>query len=142
MSRIGLARLNELEPHVAGVDALHVPEAGIVDYVEVCKVLAREITRLGGEVSTGSEVTSLRGMHDQVTLRTRDRLLTARRAINCCGLQSGPHPPDDRPGTPRAHRSLPRRILRAQAEAESLCRGLIYPVPDPKFPFLGVHFTR
>ncbi|MEZ5973599.1 MAG: L-2-hydroxyglutarate oxidase [Planctomycetota bacterium] len=140
--RIGLARLNELEPHVAGVDALHVPEAGIVDYVEVCKVLAREITRLGGEVSTGSEVTSLRGMHDQVTLRTRDRLLTARRAINCCGLQS------DRilqmTGLERPARIVPFRgeYYELKPEAESLCRGLIYPVPDPKFPFLGVHFTR
>jgi len=140
--RIGPERLRELEPHARGVAALHVPEAGIVNYATVCAVLAREIERKGGRVLTSQEVRGLRAGHDQVTIRTQERTLGAHKAINCAGLQS------DRvlqmTGLPRPARIVPFRgeYYALKPEAEHLCRALIYPVPDPKFPFLGVHFTR
>ena len=139
---IGVERLSELEPHVRGLAALHVPDAGIVDYSAVCKQLEKSIRMAGGQVLTGQEVTSITPGLQGLSLRTRDGALTAKHAINCTGLHS------DRTmemaGGQRPARIVPFRgeYYVLKPEAQQLCRGLIYPVPDPKFPFLGVHFTR
>jgi len=140
--RIGPERLRELEPHAAGIAALHVPETGIVDYVEVCERLAQRVTRAGGQVVTGAKVQVMQESAQGVRAATGAGEFHAKLAVNCAGLHN------DR--VARASGARPEgRIVPFRGEyyelapdATSLCRNLIYPVPDPAFPFLGVHFTR
>ncbi len=135
-------RLKELEPHVAGIKAIHVPPAGIVDYSQVCRRLAEIIKERDGEVVTGAKVTEIRHTDDRVVVRSSKREVESRLAINCAGLHC------DRvtklSGEKPAAKIVPFRgeYFDLKPEAHHLCRNLIYPVPDPKFPFLGVHFTR
>lgn len=139
---IGPERLAELEPHVSGVRALHVPDAGIVDYGEVVRTLARLVTAGGGEVHTGARVLGMRQESKAVAVRTTRGDYTAGHVINCAGLHcdrvmaaSGSRPPAQ---------IVPFRgeYYMLRESSRHLCRNLIYPVPDPAFPFLGVHFTR
>lgn len=140
---IDLPKLRQLEPEVNGVRALHVPDAGIVDYKQVARRLAEKIQQAGGEVQTSAEVIAITHRPDEVIVRTRDgREQTARVLVTCAGLQA------DRVGEmagchPTA-KIVPFRgeYYKLRPEAQGLCRNLIYPVPDPEFPFLGVHFTR
>lgn len=135
-------RLRELEPSVAGVRALHLPSTGILDFSRVASALADEVTALGGSVRTSTEVRAIRRAGDVAQLDTRLGPLRARLVITCCGLHS------DRlarmTGAPEAPRIVPFRgryhVL--APPARRLVRGLVYPVPDPAFPFLGVHFTK
>ena len=139
---IGGDRLRELEPHCAGIRALHVPEAGIVSYRQVCERLAARVIECGNRIVTGALVTGLREGNDEVVVQTGVGDFRARFAVNCAGLHS------DRVtaagGVAPSVKILPFRgeYFELKPEAESLCRNLIYPVPDPQFPFLGVHFTR
>lgn len=140
---IDLPRLRSLEPAVNGVRALHVPEAGIVDYKQVAIRLSEKIERVGGHVWTGAEVVGVETRESEVVVRTRDgREFHSRVLVTCAGLQA------DRVGTMAGchptSRIVPFRgeYFELKREAEHLCRNLIYPVPDPEFPFLGVHFTR
>lgn len=139
---IGPERLRELEPHAAGVAALHVPETGIVDYPGVCDRLAERIRECDGEIVLGARVTALQPATSGIAITTTAGDWTASQVVNCAGLQS------DRVtamggATPTA-RIIPFRgeYFALRPEARSLCKNLIYPVPDPGFPFLGVHFTR
>ncbi|MEZ6062226.1 MAG: L-2-hydroxyglutarate oxidase [Planctomycetaceae bacterium] len=139
---IDVARLKELEPHVAGIRAIHVPEAGIVDYPGVCRKLAELIRARGGEIRFNTKVTAIRQSTDAVTIDANGSTLTASQVVNCAGLHS------DRVAR-MSGQSLKERIVPFRGEyyvlkpeAEYLCNTLIYPVPDPSFPFLGVHFTR
>jgi L-2-hydroxyglutarate oxidase LhgO len=131
-------QMREIEPYVAGQSALHVPEEGIADYPEVCRTLARLIRASGGEVRTGSPVERID--KDGAGWRIQD--FRADLLINCAGLHC------DRvlqmTGERRTTRIIPFRgeYFELRGEAKHLVRHLIYPVPDPKFPFLGVHFTR
>lgn len=141
--RIGVERLKELEPHVAGVAALHVPETGIVNYRQVCERMAQLLGPLGHRIVTGARVTGFhRRPGDPIRIETSAGEYSARLVINCAGLHcdrvtrmSGQKPPA---------MIVPFRgeYYELKPEAEHFCRNLIYPVPDPKFPFLGVHFTR
>lgn len=130
--------MREIEPNVAGLAALHVPEEGIADYPEVCRRLVRLIRLSGGEVRTAAPVTRID--RDGGAWRIYDT--RADFLINCAGLHC------DRvlelAGERRTTRIIPFRgeYFELQGEAKHLVRHLIYPVPDPKFPFLGVHFTR
>jgi (S)-2-hydroxyglutarate dehydrogenase len=139
---IDRARLLELEPHTAGIAALHVPETGIVDYAKVCERLAARLADQGNSVLTGARLLKLNENSKQVTLETSVGNLAARFVVNCAGLQS------DRVASlgrsPSPARIVPFRgeYFKLAPEATHLCRSLIYPVPDPNFPFLGVHFTR
>ena len=139
---IGPERLRELEPHAAGVRALHVPETGIVDYVAVCETLARLVCARGGEIATGTAVRRMQSRGSEVVIETSRGEAVARAAVNCAGLHS------DRvlaaAGQPRPARIVPFRgeYYELVPQARGLVRNLIYPVPDPSFPFLGVHFTR
>jgi L-2-hydroxyglutarate oxidase LhgO len=139
---IDRSRVLELEPHCAGIKAVHVPEAGIVDYPAVCRQLASLIEEGGGEIKLGTQVTGLKQELDRVSVSTNASEMRSTRVVNCTGLHS------DRvarlSGQPFRERVLPFRgeYFVLKPEAESLCRALIYPVPDPRFPFLGVHFTR
>ena len=143
----GLRRLNsdelrEIEPHAAGVAAVQVPEEGIVDYSGVCAALRRELEAAGVDVRTGAKVTSIRATADGWAVGTEAGEWEADFLINCAGLFS------DRvaelAGIARTVRIVPFRgeYFLLRPEAQRLVRHLIYPVPDARFPFLGVHFTR
>lgn len=139
---IDAARLRELEPHAAGVAAIHVPEAGIVDYRGVCERLALRVREAGGEVVFGARATAVRERPDGVTVVTPVGDFTARQLVTCAGLHS------DRvaalTGADPGAKIVPFRgeYFALRPSARRLCRNLIYPTPDPAFPFLGVHFTR
>jgi L-2-hydroxyglutarate oxidase len=142
-TRIGPERLQELEPHVRGVDALHVPEAGIVDYPGMAQALTDRLRDRGHPVRTGAEVIDLRVEPDQVRVVSTAGDVTARHVVNCAGLYA------DRIAEMSGQEGLDVKIVPFRGEyyelvpeRRDLCRNLIYPVPDPSFPFLGVHFTR
>jgi L-2-hydroxyglutarate oxidase len=139
---LSVDQLREIEPHAAGVAAVRVPEEGIADYPAVCKALMDAIRAEGGEVLTSAEVHAIRrdGHHWRVLSSRGDQ--DASRIVTCAGLHS------DRvaalTGRPRSIRIVPFRgeYYGIKKNREHLVRNLIYPVPDPNFPFLGVHFTR
>jgi L-2-hydroxyglutarate oxidase len=139
---IDVDRLKELEPHCAGIRAIHVPESGIVDYPGVCSKLGELLIHHGARIQFGMKVTGLRQKTDFVRIETSLGNVNARQVINCGGLHS------DRiarlSGQAMKERIVPFRgeYFELKPEAHHLCRTLIYPVPDPRFPFLGVHFTR
>lgn len=141
-SIIDINRLKELEPHCAGTAAIHVPEAGIVDYPGVCQQLGRLLRDAGTEIHLNCRVNAIEQQTDFVRLLTSTNDIEATQVINCGGLHS------DRiarqSGQQMKERIVPFRgeYFELKPEAHHLCRTLIYPVPDPKFPFLGVHFTR
>ncbi|MEY2785012.1 MAG: hypothetical protein RL277_1222 [Planctomycetota bacterium] len=142
LTRISRERLHELEPHMAGIAALHVPETGIVDYVGMCRELAADIRALGSEIVTDARVFHIDARADGITVASTAREVHADRLLNCAGLHS------DRIAELAGLR-VDARIVPFRGEyfeltpaAEQLCRNLVYPVPDPNFPFLGVHFTR
>ncbi len=134
-------QIRELEPHAAGLAGLHVPEEGIVDYAGVTERMAGEIMRLGGEIQFSSEVIELRERNSW-HVQTSGGDFDADFLINCGGLQS------DRvsrmAGNRDAVKIVPFRgeYYQLKENRRHLVRNLIYPVPDPAFPFLGVHFTR
>ena len=139
---IDRGRLLELEPHVAGMRAIHVPETGIVDYPLVCQRLAERIKEAGGEIKLGTCARRFRSDGPDTIVETLSGDYSARQVVNCAGLYSdhvaaltGEKPPA---------KIIPFRgeYFELKPEAEHLVRNLIYPVPDPAFPFLGVHFTR
>ena len=139
---IDVERLHELEPHAAGIKAIHVPEAGIVDYVGVCERLGEKILENGGEILTNAKVTGIREQNGRVIVHSVADDIEANYLVNCTGLHA------DRTAKLTGHKS-PAKIVPFRGEyfvlkpeAQHLCRNLIYPVPDPAFPFLGVHFTR
>ena len=141
--RINTDELRELEPAAAGLAALHVPETGIVNYRVVCETMAKLFQSRGGRILFDFDVAAIEevGSSLEVVSARRNRVQCSR-LINCGGLQS------DRifqlaGGQPQT-RIVPFRgeYYELVSQRESLCRNLIYPVPDPSFPFLGVHFTR
>jgi (S)-2-hydroxyglutarate dehydrogenase len=135
-------QLREREPHAAGKAAVLVPEEGIVDYAAVCEALREEIVRAGGTIRLNFPVERIRRMAENWRLESRDDAVEAEFLINCAGLHC------DRvgelAGVPRTTRIVPFRgeYYTIRPERQHLVRHLIYPVPDPGFPFLGVHFTR
>ena len=134
--------LRAIEPHAAGIAALHVPEEGIVDYAAVCVAMRNDIEAMNGRVVTGAKVTRLSETSDGWSAETTKGDFSGDFLINCAGLHS------DRvcrmAGLDPGDRIVPFRgeYYQLRPEASQLVRNLIYPVPDPKFPFLGVHFTR
>jgi L-2-hydroxyglutarate oxidase len=134
--------MREFEPHVGGVAALRVPQEGITDYPRVCAAIAKKIEEGGGRVVTRALVSRLERRGGEWVAFTTAGEFTAPFLINCAGLQC------DRiaqmAGERRETRILPFRgeYYQIKRERQFLVRNLIYPVPDPSFPFLGVHFTR
>ena len=135
-------RLLELEPHCAGIRAIHVPESGIVDYPGVCQKLAELLKASGAEIFLNASVESMEQRTDLVKLQTSTGNVEARQVINCAGLHSDRMARQS--GLQMKELIVPFRgeYFELKPAAEHLCRTLIYPVPDPRFPFLGVHFTR
>jgi (S)-2-hydroxyglutarate dehydrogenase len=144
---IGPQRLKEIEPHAIGIKALYVPETGIIDYTKVAAAYAVNIRSAGGEIRTSSKVTGIAERGGEITLQTTSGDYTASHLINCCGLQSDMIAKmTAAPGNANSdeHRIIPFRgeYYKLAPAKHHLVRNLIYPVPDPTFPFLGVHFTR
>jgi (S)-2-hydroxyglutarate dehydrogenase len=142
VKKLSAAAVKEIEPHVSCLEGIHVPSTGIVDFVGVCRKLAELIGAHGGELRLGTKVQGFHVNGREVILETSKGTLSARRVINCAGLHS------DRVARmagakPDAH-IVPFRgeYYELKPERRGLVRNLIYPVPDPEFPFLGVHFTR
>ena len=139
VEEIDTRRLREREPHVRGRAALLVPSTGIVDFAEVCRALAADVARRGGVVRCSETVLAVREERASVVVGTEDRIWTAAVVVNCAGLQADRLVPTKGPG-----RIVPFRgeFYDLAPRAEHLIRALVYPVPDPRFPFLGVHLTR
>jgi L-2-hydroxyglutarate oxidase LhgO len=142
LEAVGPERIAEIEPHAAGLSGLWSPTTGVIDYVAVCEALATEIRERGGVVETGRGVTAVDVRPTELVLTTTRGEIVARDMIACAGLQS------DRfarlTGERPTERIVPFRgdYWQLTPDARPLIRGLLYPVPDPSFPFLGVHFTR
>lgn len=140
--KIDADQLREIEPHTAGIKAIRVPEAGIVDYVGVCEKLGQLLRDSGTEIQLGARVTGMETQPNGMLIKTSNGEFESRFVVNCTGLFS------DRvtrmSGQEPEAKTVPFRgeYFELVSEAEHLCRTLIYPVPDPRFPFLGVHFTR
>jgi L-2-hydroxyglutarate oxidase len=142
VKKLSAAAVKEFEPHVSCLAGIHVPSTGIVDFVGVCRKLAELIATQGAELCLGTKVQALRANRNDAVLETSKGAIAARWIINCAGLHS------DRvarlAGAKPAARIVPFRgeYYELRPERRDLVRNLIYPVPDPNFPFLGVHFTR
>lgn len=141
---LGPQEMREIEPHVAGVRALHVPESGVIDYRRVAAAYGETLRERGAEIMLGREVTAIARDTAAATLETTGGDVRACVVLTCAGLQADRVARLTGDGEPARYRIVPFRgdyfVLRPRAAA--LVRGLVYPVPDPSFPFLGVHFTR
>lgn len=142
LRRLRAEEIPEVEPHARGIAALHLPTTGIVDYKGVVQAYGRRIQARDGQVLTGTRVTGVRKDGAGLVVETTRGAVSAKRLVNCAGLQS------DRVarlcGARPDVRIVPFRgeYYELVPERRDLVRGLIYPVPDPRFPFLGVHLTK
>lgn len=135
-------KLKEHEPHMRGIKGIHVPYTGIIDYTEVSLKMAELIQQAGGNIFTSQKVEDINMKSDEVEVITADNIYTARLLVNCAGLYCDKvaEMAGEKPDT----RIIPFRgeYYMLKPEKRKLVKNLIYPVPDPNFPFLGVHFTR
>jgi L-2-hydroxyglutarate oxidase len=142
LRRLAPSELAEIEPHVRAVAALHSPETGIVDFGAVARAMAAEVTSLGASIHTSVDVSRFSPSKGTTVLHTSAGLIPALRAVACAGAWS------DRLATASGEPDDPRIVpfrgsyLRLRPHARHLVRTLIYPVPDPSLPFLGVHLTK
>jgi L-2-hydroxyglutarate oxidase LhgO len=142
LQKIGPGRLREIEPHAAGIAAIHSPHTACVDFAQVAHAMGNEARRRGVEIRTGVRVVAIGGEHGGLIVRTGRGDIRTRYLVNCAGLYAdvvarmAGASPDVRVVPFRGEYYLIR------PERRDLVRGLIYPVPDPAFPFLGVHLTR
>jgi L-2-hydroxyglutarate oxidase len=144
---IGPERLKELEPHAIGIKGLYVPETGIIDYKKVADAYAEHIRNAGGDIRLSQRVVGMLDRPDEIVLQTSGGDYRTKYLINCCGLQSdlvAKMMAGVSAGDQEEHRIIPFRgeYYKIAPQRQFLVRNLIYPVPDPNFPFLGVHFTR
>jgi (S)-2-hydroxyglutarate dehydrogenase len=140
LRRLRAEEIVELEPHCAGIAGLHSPNTGIIDFAAVARALADDVRAAGGEVALGRGVSAV--ARDDGEVRLEGAGITARHAVFCAGGQASRLAVAA--GAPEDPRIVPFKgqYLRLRAHARDLVRGLIYPVPDPDLPFLGVHLTR
>jgi L-2-hydroxyglutarate oxidase len=142
LREMGPEAMLEVEPEVRGLRALHVPGTGIIDWGRFALALGEAVIARGGEIRTRTEVNAIRRTSDGLVLETTAGAIATRDLITCAGLHA------DRLAAMTGHaagiRIVPFRgdYAIVRPEARGLCRALIYPVPDPRFPFLGVHLTR
>lgn len=142
IKRLRPEEIKEREPHIAGIDGLFVPITGIVDYVQVCEKYAELVRNKGGEVRTSEQVTAVHKDGTGLRLVTTKGEVQCKTLVNCGGLLS------DRVakmcGVDPGVKIVPFRgeYYELRKDREHLVKNLVYPVPDPAFPFLGVHFTR
>lgn len=142
LRRLDGAALAEVEPHAVGLAALHSPHTAITDYVAVAQHLAADIVAAGGDVHLSTPATAITRSRGRVRVTTPGASYDVDRLVLCGGLQS------DRLGRLAGGAADPRIVpfrgeyLAVRREKQELVRGMVYPVPDPRYPFLGVHFTR
>lgn len=139
---LGPEEIREKEPNSRGIQGIWVPYTGIVDYKKVAQQIATKFTEKGGTLITGESVQNLERTFNEVSVTTNQAHYSTKLLVNCAGLYSDKiarmtHPDID-------YRIIPFRgeYYKLKPEAQHLIKNLIYPVPDPNFPFLGVHFTR
>lgn len=142
LRKIEAAEMRKIEPHVNGLAAVHVPEEGIVDYRQVCDRLAFRIQERGGCIITGAKVAGLERKADAWVATTKLAQFDADFLINCAGLHCDLVA--KQAGEQRDIQIVPFRgeYYHLKPVARHLVKNLVYPVPNPQFPFLGVHFTR
>jgi (S)-2-hydroxyglutarate dehydrogenase len=143
LRKLNLAEMQEYEPHVTGVEGMWVPQTGIVDYKLVCQKYAEKLRSLGADLHFNEKVVSIAKGHSLSIVKTEHNVFETKLIINCAGLQS------DQVAQMSQDEKINLRIVpfrgeyfKLRPEKEYLVKNLIYPVPDPNFPFLGVHFTR
>jgi L-2-hydroxyglutarate oxidase LhgO len=139
---VGAERIREIEPHVVGIRGLWSPSTGIIDFRRIALALADEVRKRGGEIQTSRTVVAVASRPDGLVIGTDQGDLRATNLVACGGLwadtlasMTGDHGPE---------RIVPFRgdYYTLSSDARSLVRGLVYPVADPRFPFLGIHFTK
>ncbi len=142
MRRLAGTEIRDYEPYTAGLSGLFVAETGIVDYVQVAHTYALRVKQAGGHIQTNTRLVGCRSETNQVILETNQGEWRCRHLINCAGLQSDRVA--RRCGVNPGLKIVPFRgeYYEIKPERRHLVKNLIYPVPDPQFPFLGVHFTR
>ncbi|OCW58375.1 L-2-hydroxyglutarate oxidase [Hoeflea olei] len=140
-TRIGAEALTEMEPAVTGFGAILVPQSGIVDYTAICRAMAGLIRENGGEIATGVAVDRFEDRADHVRIIAGDTAFEARQAVACAGLQADRLA--SRSGLDADFRIVPFRgeYYALRPELSGLVERMIYPVPDPALPFLGIHLT-
>ncbi|GAA3835109.1 L-2-hydroxyglutarate oxidase [Nocardioides panacisoli] len=144
LRRIGPAEIRDVEPHATGLAALHSPHTAITDYPAIARQLARDVEAAGGSVLLGTEVTAVHrsGRGSRFQVETDHGIQHVDHLVVCAGLRA------DRVGRPLDGQEGPRIVpfrgqyLAVPGPKHELVRGMVYPVPDPRYPFLGVHFTR
>lgn len=142
IKKINTQEIKEIEPHCAGIEGLWVPQTGIIDYVAVSKKYAELFEKLGGQIQFNQKVIGIKNHNGVIVIQTETSEFQTQKVVNCAGLYS------DKVAK-MAHKNLDVQILpfrgeyfSIKKEKEHLVNNLIYPVPNPNFPFLGVHFTR
>jgi L-2-hydroxyglutarate oxidase len=140
---IGPAEMADIEPYCAGIEALHVPGTGIIDFSLVARAMSVDLLTAGAELYLGREVRSVAELSDRVVVVTEAGDIEAGTVVTCAGLYSDHFGRRTEAGAPD-ERIVPFRgdYCLLSARAAPMCKGLIYPVPDPALPFLGVHLTR
>jgi (S)-2-hydroxyglutarate dehydrogenase len=143
IKKISVAEIKEIEPHVAGVDGISVPYTGIIDYKAVCEKYAQKLKNLDGELRFGEKVIEISQAHNRSTVVTEQAYYETSLVINCAGIYADKIAQLTHKG-PIHLRMIPFRgeYFEIKPNKQFLVKHLIYPVPDPNFPFLGVHFTR
>ena len=144
LRHVAAREIAEFEPHAVGAAALHSPHSSVVDFSAVASAVAAEVVDAGGEIALGREVRRLTHRSGATVVETSAGEIEARHVIGCAGLQSDRLAAMSDPNEMHRLRIIPFRgdYYELRPERRDLCRGLIYPVPDPRYPFLGVHFTR
>ena len=139
---INASELKEIEPHVKGIQGIHVPQTGIIDYKIVAEKCAEKFQLLGGNIFLENKVEEIVRTSNSLEITTNKQNLSAKKIINCAGLQSDLIA--RLTGIKINYKIIPFRgeYYKLKKEKEYLVKHLIYPVPNPDFPFLGVHFTR
>ncbi|MEM6644006.1 MAG: L-2-hydroxyglutarate oxidase [Bacteroidota bacterium] len=142
IKKLKAEELKEHEPHVKGIAGLYVPQTGIVDYKEVSEKYAEKFKHFGGEIFSANKLTKFEEAKGFIHVHTTGERLTTRVVVNCAGLQSDQVAKMS--GARVNYKIIPFRgeYYKLKKAKENLVKNLIYPVPDPNFPFLGVHFTR
>ncbi|MCK5700208.1 MAG: L-2-hydroxyglutarate oxidase, partial [Cyclobacteriaceae bacterium] len=142
VTKISKEELGEIEPHVNGIKGLKVPETGIIDYKEVSLKYAENIQQAGGVIQTNEKVIKITPQKDSVVVETSKGTHECKLLVNCAGLYSDKVA--KMTGQEIDVKIIPFRgeYFKLKKERHHLVNNLIYPVPDPAFPFLGVHFTR
>ncbi|MCB0495588.1 MAG: L-2-hydroxyglutarate oxidase [Cyclobacteriaceae bacterium] len=134
--------IKEYEPHINGIKGFHVPQTGIVDYSVVANKMAEVFKKMGGAIELNTRVTGLDKNESTVTVKTSKGIFEASYLVNCAGLYSDKVARFSDDHAPIKIIPFRGEYYKLSKEKEHLIKNLVYPVPDPNFPFLGVHFTR